>query len=340
MNLSGKDIISEAKEKVSNLIYSWSKSGKARLDVVTLPQSGADIFIKTISGAIDEGKNVLYITDEKDDIRLLESLKKNLDFRGYNYLNNSPDSALTELTVCCTATAKKIEDAFDLVIYDEINSMPRFNDAEIIELVDVRTRADGKGIIFSVYNKFQNGEGILLPIGDRKVPMIEPREIITRIDINDDIPFVVYDYIKWSINSNRNVLIYVPDEEKAEMVYIYIGRYCSGKCSGSSCYISGKTDVKVMENFFRKKKSIMVTDDIDIPAGPTADTDIMVFFADDERFNVKILTHLASRVVKMERHSMGEVIFLCNESCARLEEAKNIIRRFNRVAWEMGLLRT
>ena len=340
MNLSGKDIICKAKEKVSDLIYSWSKSGKARLDVVSLPQNGADIFTKTISEAVSEGKNVLYITDEKDNIRLIESIKRNSDFRGYTYLDNSPDSALTELTVCCTATAREIEDAFDLVIYDEINSMPKFSDSEIIEIVDVRTRADGKGIIFSVYNKFQNGESIVLPVGDRKVPMIEPREIITRIDINEDIPFVVYDYIKWSINSNRNVLIYVPDEEKAEMVYIYIGRYCSGKCSGSSCYISGKTDVKVMKNFFRKKKSIMVADDIEIPPGPTADTDIMVFFADDERFSVKILIHIASRVVKMERHSMGEVIFLCNESSAKLEEAKNIIRRFNRLAWEMGLLRT
>jgi len=340
MNLSGGNVIKAAKRKVSDLIYSWSKSGKARLDVVALPQSGADIFIKTISGAVNEGKKVLYITDEKDNIRLIDSIKKNSDFRGYTYLKNSPNSSLSELAVCSTATAWEIEDVFDLVIYDEINSMPKLSDSEIIEILDVRTRADGKGIIYSVYNKFQNGEGILLPIGDRKVPMIEPREIITRVDINNDIPFVVYDYIKWSINSNRNVLIYVPEEEKAEMVYIYIGRYCSGKCSGSSCYISGKTDVKLMENFFRKKKSIMVTDELEIPEGPTADTDIMVFFADDERFSCKVLIHLAAKVVKLERHSMGEVIFLCNESSAKVEEAKNIIRRFNREAWEMGLLST
>jgi late competence protein required for DNA uptake (superfamily II DNA/RNA helicase) len=329
MNLSGKDVISEAKEKVSELIYSWSKSGKDRLDVVTLPQTGAGIFIKTISGAVDEGKSVLYITDEKDNIKLIENIKR-----------NSREVALTELTVCSTATAKEMEDVFDLVIYDEINSMPQYSDDEIIEIVEARTRAAGKGIIYSVDNKFHNGEGILLPVGDRKVPMIEPREIITRIDINEDIPFVVYDYIKWSINSNRNVLIYVPDEEKAEMVYIYIGRYCSNKCSGSSCFISGKTDVKVMENFYMNKKSIMVTDELEIPMVSTADTDIMVFFADDKRFSGKILTHLASRVVKLERHDLGEVIFLCNESSGNVEEAKNITRRFNREAWEMGLLRT
>jgi late competence protein required for DNA uptake (superfamily II DNA/RNA helicase) len=340
MNRSGKDVISEVKEKVSDLIYSWSKSGKDRLDVVTLPQTGANIFINTISGAVEEGKSVLYITDEKDNIKLIDNIKRNSDFRGYTYLRNYPKAAPTELTVCSTATAKEMEDAFDLVIYDEINSMPQYSDDEIIELIHMRTRADGKGVIYSVNNKFHNGEAILLPIGDRKVPMIEPREIITRIDINNDIPFIVYDYIKWSINSNRNVLIYVPDEEKAEMVYIYISRYCSDKCSSSSCFISGKTDAKVMENFFKKKKSIMVTDEIGIPVGAIADTDIMVFFAGDKRFSGKILTHLASRVVKLERHDLGEVIFLCNESSGNVEEAKNITRRFNREAWEMGLLRT
>ncbi|MBP1744057.1 MAG: hypothetical protein H6Q58_1035 [Firmicutes bacterium] len=339
MNLSGKDIIGEAKEKVSDLIYSWSRSGKDKLDVVTLPNNRADIFIKTILGAVDEGENVLYITDEKDNVKLIEGVKRNSDFRGYTHLRKYAKSSLSELTVCSTATAKEIEDTFDLVIYDEINSMPKYRDEEIIELAETKTRADGKCIIYSVKNKFSKREGILLPVGDRKVPMIEPREIITRIDMNKDIPFVVYDYIKWSIGTGRNVLIYVPDKAKAEKVYGYISRYWADKCSSVSCFISGEADMKIAENFLKKDRAIMVTDELENPPGATPDTDIMVFFAGDSRFSGKILTHLASRVVKMERHSMGEVIFLCGENSGSVEEARDIIRRFNREAWEMGLLK-
>lgn len=339
MNLSGKDVIVEAREKVSDLIFSWSRSGKDRLDVVTLPQNRADIFIKTISEAVEEGKNVLYITDEKDSVKLIESIKRSSGFRGYTYLKSCSGAALPELTVCSTATAKEMDETFDIVIYDEINSMPRYRNDEVVGLVDERTRAGGKGIIYSVDNKFSRREGIILPIGDRKAPMIEPREIITRIDINRDIPFVVYDYLKWSINSGRNVLIYVPDEERAEKVSGYISRYCSEKCSGVSCSISGKSDARVMENFLKKKNSIMVTDELDAPPGQVTDTDIMVFFAGDQRFSAKVLTHIAARVVKMDRHDLGEVIFLCNESCSNVEKAKDIIRRFNREAWEMGLLK-
>jgi late competence protein required for DNA uptake (superfamily II DNA/RNA helicase) len=328
MNVSGKDTMVEAREKVSELIYSWSRSGKGKLDVVTLPNNGSDIFIKTILGTAAEGQNVLYITDEKDNIKLVESIKRNY-----------PETALSELAICSTGTAREIEETFDLVIYDEINSMPKYSDEEIIELVETRTRADGKCIIYSVKNKFSKREGILLPAGDRKVPMIEPREILTRIDMNKDIPFVVYDYIKWSIKSGRNVLIYLPDKVRAEKVYEYISRYCAGKCSSVSCFLSGESDIKIVENFFKKDRSVMVTNELEIPKGATPDTDIMVFFAGDKRFSAKVLTHLASRVVKMERHDLGEVVFLCSERKGSVEEAKDIIRRFNREAWELGLLK-
>ena len=339
MKVPGKDIMAEAREKVSDLIYSWSRTGKGKLDVVTLPNNGADIFIKTILGTAAEGQNVLYITDETDDIKLVESIKRNSDFRGYTNVRNYSEKALSELTICSTGTAMEIEETFDLVIYDEINSMPKYTDKEIIELVDARTRADGKCIIYSVKNKFSKREGILLPAGDRKVPMIEPREILTRIDMNKDIPFSVYDYIKWSIKSGRNVLIYLPSKDKAEKVYTYISRYCAGKCSSVACFLSGESDIKIMENFFKKDRSVMVTNELEIPKGATPDTDIMVFFAGDKRFSAKVLTHLASKVVKMERHDLGEVVFLCSERSSSAEEAKDIIRRFNREAWELGLLK-
>lgn len=339
MNQAVKDVLAEARERVGELIFSWSRSGKDRLDVVTLPQNKADIFIKTIEGAVAEGWSILYITDEKDSIRLLESIKKCSGFKGYSHLRSYDRGQLDQLTVCSTATARLVEETFDLVIYDEINSLPGYSDSEIVGLVESRTRAGGKCIIYSVGSKFKNGEVILLPIGDRKAPMTEPREIITRIDISSDIPFAAYDYIKWSLSSGRNVLIYVPDGDKAEKVFGYIGRYCADKCSSVSCYIRGESDAKVLENFFVRKKSIMVTDELEKTSVAAAETDIMVLFAGDTRFSSKILVHLAARVVKLERNDMGEVVFLCNESCVNVEAAKGMIRRLNREAWELGLLR-
>ncbi len=37
-----------------------------------------------------------------------------------------------------------------------------------------------------------------------------------------DIPLVVYEYLNWSIISNRKVIIFTPDAEKATAVFEYL----------------------------------------------------------------------------------------------------------------------
>ena len=55
------------------------------------------------------------------------------------------------------------------------------------------------------------------PLKIIKLPIIEPRVITrTRINLNIDIPLVVFDYLNWSIMSNRKVIIFfTPDEKKS-----------------------------------------------------------------------------------------------------------------------------
>ena len=71
-----------------------------------------------------------------------------------------------------------------------------------------------KLIVYSIESILNNKREIFLPVKDNRIPIMEPRTILTRIDINKDIPFVIYEYLKWSINSDRKVIICVPDEEK------------------------------------------------------------------------------------------------------------------------------
>ena len=77
--------LTTGKEKIGNLIYNWSSGGERELNVITIPLNGSDIFLKTIVNYVKEQKKVLYITDEKENIQLIESIKKKSDYRGYTH---------------------------------------------------------------------------------------------------------------------------------------------------------------------------------------------------------------------------------------------------------------
>jgi len=339
MSILKKLNLNQERERVSNSIYNWSFENDNNLNVITLPHNSADIFVKTIFRYIIENKKVLYITDEKDNIQLIESIKRKSEFRGYTHLRNPFSNLDSNLVISNFKTSENLEREFDLVIYDEINSVPMHENDSILNLVEKVSHGSSKRIFYSVESIFPNKNEIILPVKDRKVPMIEPREIITRIDINKDIPYVVYDYLKWSINNNRNVLIYVPSEEKVERVYKYIYKYCLDISSNISFFIKDKSDIKIIVNFYKRKKAIMVTDEFSMAAESLTNTDIMVYFANDEVFSHKILTHLCSRVARTERDSRGEAILLCSEKNENIEAAKEIARNFNKEAWERGFLK-
>ena len=333
-----KMILTDEKERVSNAIFNWSLGIERDLNVITLPHNNADIFIKTIFRYLKENKRILYITDEKYNIQLIDSIKKNSEFRGYTHVRNPLNISDSKLVISNVATSGEIKDKFQLVIYDEINSIPNCDSKDILKLVEKVSEGSGKRIFYSVESILLAKKEIVLPVKDNRVPMIEPRDIITRIDINKDIPYVVYDYLKWSINNKRNILIYVPNEEKVDRVYKYIYNYCSDLCS-ISFYIKDKSDIKTMLNFYKKKNSILVTNEFGELQEPLNNTDIMIYFANDSIFSSKVLTHLCSRVSKTEKDARGEALLVCNEKNDNVEAAKALARNFNKEAWEMGFLK-
>lgn len=331
--------LTEEKEKIGNSILKWSEGLERELNVITIPWNGADIFLKTIFKYVKEDNNVLYITDEKENIQLIESIKKKSDYRGYIHLRGTSDNVESNLVITDFKAALNLNEKFDFIVYDEINSMPKYDNKSIWNLLQGLSKENGKKIFYSVEGIFKNKRDIILPVRDRKAPLIEPRDIQTRIDINKDIPYMVYDYIKWSINNNRSVLIYVPKGDKVEKVYNYIRTYNWDKSCNISYFIKGKSDMKTMMNFYKIRNSIMITDEFRMAPPSIANTDIMVYFANDDVFNHKILTHICSRVSRTERDSRGEVIFLYNEKNRNTEAAIDIVKKFNKEAWEMGFLK-
>jgi late competence protein required for DNA uptake (superfamily II DNA/RNA helicase) len=178
-----------------------------------------------------------------------------------------------------------------------------------------------------------------LPVKDNRNPIVEPRTILTRINLNKDIPFVIYEYLKWSMDCDRRVVICVPDEEKIENVYFYMNNYCRNLSKNIICLTKGKVNKKLIANFEKMKKAVLITNDFEQVFYDINDSDVMIYFASHPEFDYKKFIYFCGSVDQGEKSWKGEVIFLANEETEDMEKAKSITRNFNKEAWDLGLLR-
>jgi Superfamily II DNA/RNA helicase required for DNA uptake (late competence protein) len=340
MFLFKKKSLKDEKEKIGNEILKWSTGNERFLNVISAPYNSSEIFMKVILYYVGKNKKVIYITNEKhDDVNIMNGIKKCTDFRDYTYIKSIKTNINCRLRICNFANAIQLEEKFDLVIYDDIRSFPSYGNYEVLDLMSKMSNESTKLIVYSIENVLKNNRELVLPVKDNRIPIVEPRTILTRIDINKDIPFVVYDYLKWSINSDRKVIICVPDEEKLENVYFYISNYCRNISKSIVCFTKGKTDKRLIANFQKMKKVVIITNDFEKIFSDSINVDVMVYFADHSEFDYKKLIYFCGSVGRSEKDSKGEVIFLANEETENMEKAKNITRNFNKEAWEMGLLK-
>lgn len=321
--------LSKQKSKISQDILNWSTGNQKILNVISPPYNSTDVFINVILFHLFNGKRVVYITDEKsDNLNIIRSVKPYLNVKVRNKL----------LKVCDFKNAENLCENYDLVIYDNLSAFPLYNKRKIFHLLDKLSNENAKFIIYSIENILGIGEEIILPIRDDKKPLIEPRTILTRIDISQDIPFVIYDYLKCSIKSDRKVIICVPNDHNIDEIYSYINRYCSNMTQNVTCVHKIHSD-KVISNFKKLKNGVCITDSFDIFNYNIQNVDTMVYFADSPKFDYKKLVYICAGANRNRKNLEGDVIFLANKETYDMEKAKDIMRNFNKEAWEEGLLK-
>lgn len=339
MNIEGVNFV-DKKDRILKQIFDWSLGKEKFLNILSPPYNLSNTFIQIILQFAMDNRRVLYITNEEaGEVDLLSKLKKKSSFRRYVYFKENSEYKDATLVIARHENLDDFDDEFHLVIYDDAKSFSIYSKEEIAESALKKSKIDGKLIGCSIESIFPNSRDIILPVRENNYPIIEPKFVSTRIDINKDIPYVIYEYLEWSINSNNKVIVYVPDEERVMNVYRYLSKYCSKFSDSTLYYVENKSDKNILYKFINMKNGIIITNyfnDIDFHLN---NINIMVFFADDKYFNYKKLVYFCGKVGRSERALRGEVIFLGNNETEDIEKSRSITRYFNKEAWEMNLLR-
>lgn len=304
-----------------------------KINVISPLNNKSSVFNKVLECAIREGKKVLYIIN-KDKETL--DLSKNV----VNYIDSPVDKINKyKINMCNYNIALYIEEKFDLIIYDEINSRPMYSNESICKLMNSLCSSYGTMISYSVESIFKNGLTIYNLKEDFRTPIAEPRFITTRINLEEEIPNGVYEYLKWSINSNNKIIIYVPDKDKVDKVYKNLNEIKSKLTVNLFRRRSDDPGRKRLIKFLLAEEGILITDDFSEEYIGLKAVNIMVFFADSNTFNYKDLVYISSRVNRILKNTKEEVIFISNNETDNMDRCRSILRELNKKAWEEGFFK-
>lgn len=337
-----KNNIEAESRKAINEIKKWCSGRDRYLNIISVPYNSSDFLSEIILEFVSNNKKVIYITNECDEkIEVIEVIKKRSEFKEYYFYRNN-NYLDKMLTVCHTSSACDINSRFDLVIFNDINGFPELDNKQIAKMINKLVSYSGKAICYSIDQIFLDGSSVTFPADEDKMPICEPRIITTRVDIEKELPYVVYDYINWFIVSNRKVIMYTPDGDKVLKIYNYLFYFRRKLNVNLNYYIEEKVQCspKMINRFVEQKSGILITDCYDRLCLCMEDVDVIVFFADNEKFTYKQLVYFCNKTKRGDKFKGGEVLFLANVNTTDMDEAKEITRNFNKEAWEKGLINT
>lgn len=319
-------------------INKWYLKKSKILNIVTSPYNSTLIYSSIIIEVIRKGGNVLYIWENNSsNNELIKDIKLKNSNITYSYIEKGESKS--NIVFSSFKNMIDIRGKYDLCIIDDISNFSLMNNDELIELIEAMYIYSNRIIIYSIERIVSMGEKIEICSLISNKPHIEPRILNTRIKLEEDIPYSLYDYLLWFRDTKRKVIIYTPTEEKAKNVYKqYTDKL---KISGAKFILLLRNDsLKELESSLKtKEKSLfLITSHFGEYLKRLQDVSVVVLFADNVYYSYKKLIYLCGKVGENDKNP-GEILLVSREISNDMEEAKNFSRGLNKKIWEKGLLR-
>ncbi len=311
-----------------NSIVRWFFYAKDEfLNFISHPFYDLKLIMEVLMELLRRGSKILYITHDKSHI------KKKMELFDCN---------LGGLIFSEPFTYFDRGFKFDLVIFDDITGISRIDDDFIISYLN---RVPARKKIIMSMKELVNARKVYA-LNNDMIRFKEPRSIQTRIDLNQDIPHVVFKFFEWFFDNKSKVILITKDISSSKNVYNYMKKYISISPKLNNLFID--MDFKSFSHF---ENRLNLTPYIYVTSinflnefyqfilknsSKVYNFNIVVFFASDRAFNYKNLLSLCG-ISDFLRDCKNEVIFVSNYENMEILMAKRISRSYNKRIWEFGL---
>lgn len=322
---------------ISNKITGWYKNNKNReLTLLTVPFNTTLIFKDIILDIVNSDKKVLYVWGKnREDRILLASLKEVKKNITSEFIQEG--SGICDITFVNYNSLENVSGKYEILIFDDISNFSSMNVKEIKGKESVLKKIADKVIIYSIEKVIETCEIIDCVPVKYKFPFVEPRILNTRINLNRDIPNLLYDYLVWFAENKRKIIIFVPDEERIISVYEYFTKKLRMK------HIKVVPLLRCEEKSIKRgvlkntnEATIIVTDAMEENLENSDIGNVIVLFANDHFYDYKKLVYLCGEVGRITNH-LPEVLLVGRDTNEDIDKVKKITREFNKKKWEKSL---
>lgn len=319
-------------------INQWYKKQSKILTVTTSPYNTTLIYSSIISEIIRKQGKVLYIWgSECENKELINNIKLKKGNINYAFLKSGENNL--DITFTSFKNIINIRGYYDLCIIDDISTFSTMNKENITELIEAMYLYNKRIIIYSIEKIIYMGEMLEISSLVAKRPFVEPRIISTRINLEEDIPYTLYEYLKWFRDNKRKVIIYVPTIDKIKKVYDYYNEMLKVDNVKLITLSRGESVKKLEKAVNIKDRAVfIITNSYGEFLKNISNLDIVILFSDNRFYSYKKILYLCAEAGK-DNEKSGEVLMVSKEISTDMEKAKTISRDFNKMIWEKGLLR-
>ena len=272
--------------------------------------------------------------ENKELIHMLKNLNISLT---HSYNSGEHESLNSDIVFINYKNIGKIKKIYDLVIFDDITCFSNINRNTAREICDKCLKIGERIISYTIEKSSLIGEKIELVAHNYEYPFVEPRIIKTRINLNIDIPYTMYEYLKWFKESNQKVVIYSQDKKSIGKIYDYFNeklKLKGVKIAKATTIDEIKRCEKVLK---RKEKAIfIITNKIEEILEYCHIDNVIIMFNDENTHTYKKLLYICGKI-RVINYVSPEVLLVCNEVSEDIDRAKEMARDFNKKVWDKKL---
>lgn len=277
------------------------------INIVSAPYSNTEFLKRLLDRLIKKGEKILYIGRN-----IYQEEVNNVKFVSYE-------------------DAIYSKEEFSLLIYDDISLFNKYSRFEILSLISRLIKKHTiKVISISTEAILNTVDTIYLPSIYGNNIFCEPRVLKTTIDFYEEIPSNIFEYLTYFMDSNKDVVIVIPRDDKVSSVLDNITSI-KEKINYKSVFINEMKGIV--------GKNIIITTKNNIWKLPMEGCEnIIIYCPTLESYHYKELLYMSALGNYKKNH--GEILFLTTKSFFSIEKSCFVARKFNKMLWKLEVLKS